>query len=1588
MQLKAIHPGAIRGSAPPGEVRHRPRAGLRSGFVLGMTLALLSACSGGGGGSSGGATSLAGDSDGDGLTDLREVERARQLGFAGPAAIAASYESTTTSTTPRAFQELVLGDFDDDGDLDAVASQDFGAVLFENEQTMGRPAFQAPRRFDSRLSSPVFSVADVDGDGDDDLLAYYGQSLLWYERTSAGPELFEIHPIADLERTAGPMPVDLDGDGHLDVLTRSENELIWMRNLGAGVFESTPRSITSLPFRAPFDLLDFDGDGDPDIVVRDLVGFRVWVNRLDEAAADIAAGPILSTDQPWIVRTGDLDGDGDSDVLRTVFVFLGSGTPGYWALGWHENRFGEPGLPFGAVRPIAELESWHFRLADLDGDRDLDVLVGIREQRPAEVVRVENRLDEATADWQPSLSVAALRVTPTRPARVANVDGAGGVDPYGEDGDDFVVWFRNRGTDPDDADSDDDGLSDGQELDQHGTDPVLADTDGDGLVDGDEVHDGLDPTDPDSDGDSLFDGAEQIELGTDAASPDTDGDGLRDGFEQRFGFDPLRDNAEAVGDPDTDGLDNTAEQAAGSSPRAADTDRDGLGDAEEVGVHGTDPNAPDTDGDGLDDAFEVANQFDPRSADAPGDADADGLDDRAESLRGTDPRDPDTDGDGLVDSAEVSRLADLGFEESVRFARVENGDDLLSADLDGDGDPDAVRSIGGLWTWFENESVVGEIRLTPRTPIAPDAGVGFAGALALLDVDDDGRPDLLVSDGLRSSWFRNRLHEASRDFEARGVFVESPIARRSVADWDGDGDEDVVIGSTDGIQLLENRSESSAGSFELRRVGVPGSSPIENIRPVDLDLDGDPDIVGEVPRSRIVAFENRLDAPSRDVGDPILLSPAESSGCTRVFRGFFRGGATGQDADGDGTIDLLFRCDDSTSALSVPAQASRVLVAEEVVAVGSGDLTGDGLDDLVALGVEVEPYLAERSAGSLAFVPAPATVRDVLAGGGDRFGFRIYPIAAFGDLDGDGDVDLLTTEQGLVAFRNPGTDPLDPDSDADGLSDGDEVLVYGSDPLARDSDRDGLDDADEVARNTDPARPDSDGDDLIDGEEVARSTDPLVADSDGDGLLDGFEVVHGFEALATDEAALDPDADGLDNLGEQQRRSHPLVADTDGDGLDDGDEVSAGTGLRLADTDGDGMRDGFEVDFGLDPLVAGERAGDADGDGVPNLAEDRRGTSPVLADSDSDGVDDGTEVRAIAAAGLGGEVVLADLAVAPLFPALSRGKMVAADFDGDGDLDLVAACRELFLENLGTRPPSFDVQAIDLYPIPVSDSLEDTPPCFRGFAADLDSDGLPDLAVGDEWFENLSDAGGGARFGPPRRIARHLLVLGKGADLDRDGDLDLWGWTGFFSAAYWFENRVEEAATADFLAHPLGEPLGAGALDLDGDTDPDLLLPELDDFFWRENRIGEIPGDFGPPQPLVELPPGGDGLRGFTDPADLDLDGDVDVLATTRLLDVQIFRGEGPPPLVGAETVPRFTRVVAGDLDSDGDPDYGGGGTVHLLSPGPPLTQQALPYASAADVEFVDVDGDGDLDLLAAESGRTRILVLWIENPGTDPSRP
>ena len=231
-------------------------------------------------------------------------------------------------------------------------------------------------------------------------------------------------------------------------------------------------------------------------------------------------------------------------------------------------------------------------------------------------------------------------------------------------------------------------MIDGAEVNNHNSNPLLVDTDNDGLTDRDEVVDyGTFAYNPDTDGDGLTDYDEIFVYSTNPLSTDTDNDGINDNFEITNNLNPLEDDS--FMDPDNDGLTNLQEynentathnpdsdndglldgqevSSYGTNPLSPDSDNDGVEDFPELFDHSTDPLNPDSDGDTMFDGWEITNGLNPNSPDdALLDPDNDGIINKKEYFFGSSIYLTDTDNDGLDDSLEI---LDLGAEFRINSA--------------------------------------------------------------------------------------------------------------------------------------------------------------------------------------------------------------------------------------------------------------------------------------------------------------------------------------------------------------------------------------------------------------------------------------------------------------------------------------------------------------------------------------------------------------------------------------------------------------------------------------------------------------------------------------------------------------------------------------------------------------------------------------------------------------------------------------------------------------------------------------------------------------------------------------------------------
>ena len=283
--------------------------------------------------------------------------------------------------------------------------------------------------------------------------------------------------------------------------------------------------------------------------------------------------------------------------------------------------------------------------------------------------------------------------------------------------------------------------------------------------------------------------------------------------------------------------------------------------------------------------------------------------------------------------------------------------------------------------------------------------------------------------------------------------------------------------------------------------------------------------------------------------------------------------------------------------------------------------------------------------------------------------------------------------------------------------------------------------------------------------------------------------------------------------------------------------------------------------------------------------------------------------------------------------------------------------------------------------------------------ADIDVDGDLDVVAASfpenqiAWFENLDGQGENFAWRQVTTITGGPISVDV-SDLDGDGDMDILVMYREDKIA-WYENMDGSGnfSTQQVVSSSIVYGSVARAADLDGDGDMDVLSASfLDDkIAWYENIDGQA--TFGPQQILST------NLDGAIDvyPADLDGDGDLDVLGCGRdESDVVWFENLNGTGSFGAEqlvsTGLSFPRALfAVDLDGDGDLDVlsassgdskiawydnlGGGNFGNPTQNQNIITTDAQ---GAYDVYSADLDGDGDQDVLSVS--RVDNKIAWYEN--------
>ncbi|MBQ9727663.1 MAG: hypothetical protein IJV65_09190, partial [Kiritimatiellae bacterium] len=466
----------------------------------------------------------------------------------------------------------------------------------------------------------------------------------------------------------------------------------------------------------------------------------------------------------------------------------------------------------------------------------------------------------------------------------------------------------------------------------------------------------------------------------------------------------------------------------------------------------------DADGDGLPDMYErLVSLTDPFSADSDGDGLSDGVE-LASSF--TDPLDPDTDGDGLTDGEEIAL-----------------GTDPLDDDTDGDGMADGWEADSGF------------------DPLENDAAA---------DADGDGlsnaeeyvlgtNPNAADTDG-----------DGLLDYEEHVALRTDPCNPDTDGDGLPDGDEtgytrivpgDWVPAATNFTEFTANRTEitdDAVWTYVRPGFGIPaGGNHYERFV---IDVNGLVHLVepGQSNPPSLPApvkpFHAWTNAPAR-LSVAVPWADWVADGVSRVW--------AWELPDDAGTVVTFFQLvgkSSSPNPLYYPIGATwqygmhplgTRLTAQVVF---RRDIPG-------AIDLRSEVLVPPNCLFS-GYVP-PFGVHD------QRYGRAGVENARFTLPRPDElqNADFAHTNGWLRFHPGTGTDPLSPDTDGDGMTDGWEVF-HALDPhdasdADADPDDDGLSNHDEYENGTDPHDDDTDGDGVSDGTEVSQGSDPASADDNG-----------------------------------------------------------------------------------------------------------------------------------------------------------------------------------------------------------------------------------------------------------------------------------------------------------------------------------------------------------------------------------------------------------------------------------------------------------------------------------------------------------
>ena len=635
----------------------------------------------------------------------------------------------------------------------------------------------------------------------------------------------------------------------------------------------------------------------------------------------------------------------------------------------------------------------------------------------------------------------------------------------------------------------------------------------------------LDPT-ADPDGDGL---TTQQEL--DGFAITVDETALPDARTARVAYsDPL------VADTDGDGLDDAQERAAGTDPERADTDGDGLSDLDELERWSTSPTSVDTDGDsagGLSDGSGVplARLFD--GAELALDADGNA------SPTATSPIQADTDGDGASDHLELlspTRDAIVAERPSFVVSMTPGSDVRMSlnttwgASNENSEKYETLQSSQTYSSWSTEDTNTEGFSAFMSESLEVTGKLSLSASSSAVGLGVEGSLTESVSIGVGQNW--GGTYQVNNDWKvaARSMWNEYQTASQTQSQTIDGGTLQVsmdVVNTGERSFSLSNLS-MVVSTYDLLEGGL---KPLATLRT-------DQDVLS-LSRGESATLIFSVDDIDSDRMMALLVNPGSLHFAPATYQ-----------LEGSEGVDLDFQLEDIQQRAATlvidggDGGLRRIEVAANVGRDGAGDPVGRSVSEILDhVGVSHSAAPFDGDGLLLYSIDGVPTVTFE----SDPSLFEGLDAPGYSYTDGPGDAWL---EQAWFAFLEREAEPYDGDLLQAPLEAGDQALLI----YTEDLDHDGITDHEERLRGS--------------------SDDSL--DSDGDGLSDFWEAREGWEVQVTGGTAY-------------RVLPHPGSADLDEDGLSDPEEQALGLDPLDPDTDHDGLSDSYELEYdgplALDPLT-------------------------------------------------------------------------------------------------------------------------------------------------------------------------------------------------------------------------------------------------------------------------------------------------------------------------------------------------------------------------------------------------------------------